>query len=300
MRYEARAPLRIDFAGGWTDVPFYAEEKGGAVLNAAITRYVTGHVSRPDVSGLLKAIRSDKSYVAYSLELPSGAGLGSSAAQNVLWLAMLKTSLSNTADRAEIADMACRLANLLGILGGKQDEYASALGGIHFFSFDAGVRADRIHLPLPFLEELRSRLVLVYSGTSRISSSIHERVWERYRDGDARVIEALGGLKRVAEVMRRTLIAQNLDDLASLMSENWSYQKELDESVTSTDLDDLFDFARRHGARGGKACGAGGGGCCVFVAEAGRAASLRSAFRSRRLSLVDFDFDTYGVFVRKG
>jgi D-glycero-alpha-D-manno-heptose-7-phosphate kinase len=300
MRLKARAPLRIDFAGGWTDVPFYAEDQGGAVVNAAITRYVTGHISRPDTSGILHALRGDRSYVSYSLELPAGSGLGSSAAQNVLWLAMVKTSVNNTSSRSEIAEMACRLSEMLGILGGKQDEYAAALGGIHFFSFDGTVRAERLDLPLPFQDEMRSRLVLAHSGRSRLSGSIHEHVWSQYRTGNRTVHAALDGLKRVATEMRYSLGQQNLDDFSTLLSENWAYQKELHSSVTNSDLDDLFDFAAKHGARGGKACGAGGGGCCVFAVGEEDSNRLQTALRTRKLDVIDFEFDSYGVFVTKG
>lgn len=300
MRLEARAPLRIDFAGGWTDVPFYAEDRGGAVLNAAITRYVRGHISRPETSGPWHVLRGDRSYVSYSLDLPSGAGLGSSAAQNVLWLALVKTSVNNTSSRSEIAEMACRLAEMLGILGGKQDEYAAALGGVHFMTFDGAVSAERLDLSLPFLDDWRSRLVLVYSGHSRISGSIHEHVWSEYRSGSRIVHAALDGLKRVAGEMKTVLERRSFDDFAHLLSENWTYQKELHPSVTSNELEELFDFAFKHGARGGKACGAGGGGCCIFAAEEGRAAELRAAFRRHRVPTIDFDFDSYGVYVSKG
>lgn len=300
MRLKARAPLRIDFAGGWTDVPFYADDNGGAVLNAAITRYVTGHLARPDAGGILHLLRGDRSYVSYTLDLPSGSGLGSSAAQNVLWLALVKTSIDNSSSRSEIAEMACRLSEMLGILGGKQDEYAAALGGIHFFSFDGTVEAQPLDLPLSFQDEMRSRLVLVYSGKSRLSGSIHEHVWSGYTAGHGPVHAALNGLKRVAVEMKDALDQRNFEVFSDLLNENWTYQKELHPSVTNADLDELFDFAFTHGARSGKACGAGGGGCCVFAVESGGAERLRAALKMRKIEVIDFDFDTYGVFVSKG
>jgi D-glycero-alpha-D-manno-heptose-7-phosphate kinase len=300
MRLKARAPLRIDFAGGWTDVPFYAQDNGGAVVNAAITRYVTGHIARSDASGILHALRGDRSYASYSLDLPSGSGLGASAAQNVLWLAMVKTSINNTSSRSEIAEMACRLSEMLGILGGKQDEYAAALGGIHFFTFDGSVEAQSLDLPLSFQDEMRSRLVLVYSGQSRLSGSIHEHVWSRFTAGHGPVHAALNGLKRVAHEMKDALDEKNFEVFADLLNENWTYQKELHPSVSSADLDGLFDYAFKHGARGGKACGAGGGGCCVFAVESGASDRLRAALKMKKLEVIDFDFDSYGVFVSKG
>ncbi len=299
MRLEGRAPLRIDFGGGWTDVPLYAEEHGGAVFSTAITKYVKGHFARPDATGLLHALRGDRSYVSYRVDIPAGSGLGSSAAQRVLWLALLKTSTNNNASRTEIARIACDLSKALGILGGKQDEYAAALGGMHLFSFDASVRAQRTDLSLQLLENMRARLVLVYSGICRVSGAIHEAVWTSYRSGNPAVRPALDGLKRVAGDMARALAAEDLDEFSTLLSENWTYQKALHHSVSNSRLDDLFDFACAHGATGGKACGAGGGGCFIFMAGPGQSEALRTALRSRHVDIIDFDFDSYGVFIKK-
>ena len=190
MRYVARAPLRIDFGGGWTDVPFFAEDQGGAVLNAAITLYVRGPYP-PEQTGIIRTLRGDRSHLTYSLDAPSGAGLGASAAQTVLWATLVKTTVSNTSSRADIAEIACKVKDLLGIVGGKQDEYASALGGIGFYRFGRDVIAERLPLEAAAVQELRSRLVLVYTGKCRISSDIHDAVWSRYRAGDATVVSAL-------------------------------------------------------------------------------------------------------------
>ena len=299
MRYTARAPLRIDFGGGWTDVPIYAEREGGAVLNAAITRYVTGMIARPETHGLLHALRGDRSYVSYQLDLPVGAGLGASAAQTVLWVTLVKTTIANVSERRDIAEIACQIGGLLGIMGGKQDEYASALGGITYYTFGDTVHAQHLNLDSSLADELRSRLVLVYTGTPRMSGTIHERVWGRYERAEPSVVGALATLKRVAGDMRDALAARDLDAFADLLNENWESQKALDTFITNDRLDEIFDFAARHGARGGKACGAGGGGCAVFLAARGDEDRLREAFRSRKLQIVDFDFDTYGVFLSK-
>lgn len=300
MRYRARAPLRIDFGGGWTDVPVFANEEGGAVLNAAICQYARGYIARPEGSGVVRALRSDKSYVSYEVDVPVGAGLGASAAQTVLWVTLVKTTIANVSTRRDIAEIACRIGGLLGILGGKQDEYAAALGGLTYYTFDAaGVQLERIDLPLSFREQLRSRLVLVYSGEQRLSSAVHEHVWGRYRAGDPSVVGALRDLKSLAGRMRDALVARDLDGLGDLITENWSRQQNLDPTITNPHIDDIFQLAKSRGAIGGKACGAGGGGCLLFLAREGREDQLRWAFSERRLRLIDVEFDTYGVHLTK-
>jgi D-glycero-alpha-D-manno-heptose-7-phosphate kinase len=300
MRYNVRAPLRIDFAGGWTDVPLYAEREGGAVLSAAITRYVRGYIARPEGDGVLRAIRSDRSYVSYSLDAPPGSGLGASAAQTVVWVTLVKSSVANVSDRREIAEMAWQVSNVLGLTGGKQDEYASALGGIALYKFGQSVEVDRLDADTALMNALRDRLVLVYSGIPRISSHVHEGVWSRYRAGDKSVAAALSTLKRLAVDMRESLRAGDLDSFALQMRENWTQQQALDPGVRTAALDGIMEIAEKNGAVGWKACGAGGGGCVLLMVRAGEAPRLQAALRRERLRVIDFDFDTYGVFLTKG
>jgi D-glycero-alpha-D-manno-heptose-7-phosphate kinase len=196
--------------------------------------------------------------------------------------------------------MACRIAEAMGIVGGKQDEYASALGGIHYFTFDDAVHPHALELDLGFRQQLRSRLVLVYSGERRLSASIHEHVWGGFRAGDRSVVEALGNLRRLAGEMKDALGKHDIDQFASLLSENWVNQKALHPSVSNPRLEDIFRLALASGALGGKACGAGGGGCLLFVGADGQVDRLRAALRSARLQLVDFDFDPLGVYLQKG
>jgi len=299
VRYEARAPLRIDFAGGWTDVPIFAETEGGAVLNAAITRYARGFISRPEGNGVLRALRSDRSYVSYSLDVPAGAGLGASAAQNVLWATLVRTAIENTATRIDIAEMAAQIAGVLGILGGKQDEYASALGGFNYLSFTDSVTAERLSLEPPIADALRARLLLVYSGQSRISGGVHNLVWQRYRADESGVRSVLSRLARIAGEMRSALLAHDLEAFGGLIHENWEKQKELHPAINTSAIEDLIGRGLKAGAQAAKACGAGGGGCILFFAREGETERLRSAVESRRSPVIDFDFDAYGVHLRK-
>jgi D-glycero-alpha-D-manno-heptose-7-phosphate kinase len=300
VRYKGRAPLRIDFGGGWTDVPVYAEAEGGAVLNAAITRYVRGSTGPTHHLDVVRRWRGERSSLCYGLDLPVGAGLGASAAQTVLWVALVKTTISNVTERRQIAEMACEVASKIGILGGKQDEYASALGGIRYYTFGSTVGEESLRLSPLFVRQLRDRLVLLFSGRSRLSTDIHDHVWSRFRGGEPSTVRALASLRQIAAEMKRALLASDLEAFAQLLNDNWSHQKTLHPSVTTPRIDDIFELAYRSGARAGKACGAGGGGCLLFLAAEGQADRLRATLRERRLQLIDFDFDEYGVYITRG
>jgi D-glycero-alpha-D-manno-heptose-7-phosphate kinase len=300
MLYVARAPLRIDFGGGWTDVPIFAEAEGGAVLNAAITLYVRGSISRPDQTGLLRKIRGERSRLSYVVDVPTGAGLGASAAQTVVWVTLVRTTIANTADRYHVAEIACKIKDSLDIVGGKQDEFASALGGIAFYSFTDTVVVERLSLDASFTEEFRRRLVLVYTGKRRNSSDVHEAVWTRYRTGDPVVVSALRTLKRIAAEMKTSLENRDLDTFGRLMGETWEQQKLLHPSVDDPRLSEVFALGNGGGALGGKACGAGGGGCAIFLARPGEEGRLRDALSAPGFQIINFDFDTYGVHLKKG
>jgi D-glycero-alpha-D-manno-heptose-7-phosphate kinase len=106
MRIDCRVPLRIDLAGGWSDIPPFARREGGAVLNVAIAQYVTGTVWRSHQAG------QENLRISYGLDLPAGAGLGSSAALSVAWLALVHANMGHSLDRHTLAQKACDLGAL--------------------------------------------------------------------------------------------------------------------------------------------------------------------------------------------
>lgn len=305
MKYRAQAPLRIDFGGGWTDVPLFAESEpeGGAVLNAAIDRYASGYISRPsegdELGGVVARLRGRTHKLAYEVDAPAGAGLGASAAQTLLWLTLVKTTVANVSERRELAERAWRVENELGILGGKQDHYASAVGGINFMTFGRETVVEPLSPGFPFVEELERRLVLVYTGRRRLSHDIHEAVWGGYGRGDDAVVSALRRLRGIACEMREALMRQDLRAFAELLNDNWAHQKLLHASVTTPQIDDLMELALRSGAMAGKACGAGGGGCLVFLAHDGAEISLSETLTQAGTQPIRFNFDWYGVYLTK-
>ena len=292
MRITCRAPLRIDLAGAWTDVPEFSVSAGGAVVNAAIDHHVEGTLETRD----LPRPGEDGIRICYHSALPSGAGLGGSAALNVCWLALVgAVQESAEAWRADLAEKAFYLEQLLGIKGGRQDQYASALGGINFLRFDESVRVERLEIPPAMVAELESRLVLCFSGSSRLSSRIHENVWTAFERGIPQTVHALHSLRDGAYAMRDALVSGDLDSVGRIIEESWENQKALDDSVTNDRITELFESALSAGALSGKACGAGGGGCLLFFADSGKQAEVGAALSASGAAVIPFRFDFEGV-----
>lgn len=309
MRITSRAPVRVDFAGGWTDVGLFAEGAGGMVVNAAINHYVTGTLearslaeplamSQPSAPGIAPP-GGEGLRVAYQSDLPSGSGLGTSSALNVIWLSLIRSQIDSDEDRAHLAELAYQLESMLGILGGKQDQYAAAYGGFNSMTFGKTAHVERLAITPAMVEELERRLVLCYTGKQRLSGSIHDNVWGAFRRGVPATVNALYALRECAHQARTALLNADVDALAQIMSDNWRHQCQLDASITNPQMDGLFETAIQAGAQGGKACGAGGGGCLLFCAQPGRQFALSDALAAEGAHIIPFQFDHTGLQVTR-
>jgi len=296
----ARSPVRVDFAGAWTDCAPFANAFGGATLNAAISLYVEGALEAEEGEDFPvgdKAEQRTGLSVTYSAKIPAGTGLGTSAALNVVWLALARREpVRNHEDRARIAALAYDVEKVLGIIGGKQDQYASAIGGINLFEFtEQEVRCCPVEIASESLAALRDLLVLCYTGTARLSSNIHRNVWAAFREGRKQTVDALFGLRRGAYEGREALLKGDWAALGSILTEQFRYSKDLDASTTNERLDTLFEEALPL-CHGGKPCGAGGGGCVLFLARDPEARErLKEIIRARNMTVIDFDFDAEGL-----
>jgi len=344
MLIRSRTPVRIDFAGGWTDVALFAQETPGHVINAAINVYSfaticpRGSESSSDDLKLEKDIE-DKGVTIYSSDFdvyveaedirkleydgnidlvkaairrmgveggfdmitqsvaPPGSGLGTSASMGVALIGALAEYAKQYLLKYEIAELASIIErDELGIRGGKQDHYASSLGGVGFMEFRGGeVRASRLLLSRDVLLELENNLVLCYTGKSRLSGDIHKNVTEAFTSGDKETVDAIAMMKQLTKDMKCALMEGDLNSFGELMSENWRNQKRLHPSVTNKDIDGLFELAFKYGAIGGKACGAGGGGCLLFYCQPDSAHRVRKVLEEAKIQVIDFNFDENGL-----
>lgn len=283
MSDRAHVPLRVDLAGGWTDVPAFADAEGGAVVNVAIDRMVRARLVDADV-------RFEHDVRA--------SGLGSSACEHVLAQALRHPDF----DLDEIAEAAYAAESAEGVAGGRQDQYAACYGGLNFMTFRPAtasggpVHIERLKMPEKHLAALQQRLVLVDSGVARLSGEIHRAVWDAYARHDSEVTGALLALKHAARAMRDAIAGSDFGGIRQVMNENWLQQKRLHASVTNDAVDGIFELAMRSGASAGKACGAGGGGALVFYASSeGDAVRLRAELSAAGVSVIEFAFDFEGL-----
>ncbi len=341
----SRAPVRIDFAGGWTDVSDFCCMTPGFVVNAAINIYSFVTISpefifraddRPDLQergvvdhkgitlyssdfdlyvqaktireleydgniDLVKAavrqldVEEEFSLITQSTA-PPGSGLGTSASMGVALLAALNRYAKRCLLAYELAEEASRIEREeLGILGGKQDHYASATGSVSFLEFRGEeVRSSTLDLTRNVILELEKNLVLCYTGQSRLSGEVHARVKERFENNDPETVRAIEDMKSIASEMKVALMKEDMKTFADLLSRNWECQKKLHPSVTNETIENIFSAAKGNGAIGGKACGAGGGGCVLFYCQPEREHKVRRALENEGATVIDFNIDFFG------
>lgn len=295
--FGAAAPVRLDLAGGWTDVPPYSAREGGVVVAAAVQLYAYAEV-RPRERGYLltskdldhaqeydgldalagegplpllraglRLFRAGPSALITRSDAPPGSGLGSSGAIDVALVAALAAASGREPPTREIADLACRLEGQeAGIPGGRQDQFTAAFGGFLRLGFrDPEAVVESIPLDPAFAAELERRMLLCYTGASRFSGDTIGRVMRAYERGEAAIAGALDGLREAAVAMDDALRAGDFSRIGALLSENWRLQQRLDAGMSTPAMRRLEAAMQDAGCLGGKAAGSGAGGSMFFL-----------------------------------
>ncbi len=325
----ARAPLRLSFGGGGTDVSPYPEERGGVVLSTTIDKFAYAtvqprrdtkfeihsidfdrtaryaHVRRLPFDGdldLIKAVvrrfkpKHGASLVIHS-DAPPGSGLGSSSTLVVALVAALREWLGAPLTAYDMAELAYAIERVdLGIAGGRQDQYAAAFGGFNFIEFqkDATI-VNPLRVPEAALRELEYRLLLCYLNQTRSSADIITRQRASYVARKKKVVQALDALKASTYEMKRALLLGDIDGFGAILHEAWMSKKKLDAGISTDPVDALYEKARRAGAIGGKMPGAGGGGYFLVLCKADKRHAVAKALEGAGGQLVPFAFTHEGV-----
>jgi len=331
MIVRSKAPLRISFCGGGTDVPPYVEERGGVVLSATIDKYAYSSLRlRDDKSITVRSLDYDivakynvEDELEYDGELdlvkavlknmcngneqgldffihsdaPPGSGLGSSSTVVVALIGLLKHWQRLPLTNYEMAELAYHIERIdLAIEGGMQDQYAAVFGGFNFIEFGpAAVIVNPLRIDTEIINELQYNLLLCYTGRTRLSANIITTQVDNYVRKEAEVLSAMDEMKRITVEMKNALLQGRLNDFGCLLHEAWNNKKKMAKQITTSNIDLLYEAARENGALGGKILGAGGGGYLMLYCQFDKKHLIAEALEKLGGQVVEFTFDYHGL-----
>lgn len=327
----ARAPLRVSFAGGGTDLEAYYSAFGGAVVSATINKYFYVFLSRTiddmvqitssdfrafervgadeedSVEGDLAYLKSILSEfgIAQGLsvftasEIPPGTGLGSSSTVAVALVKALATLCQRRATKQEIAELASYIEIVKeGRPIGLQDQFAASFGGLNWIEFrPEGTTVTPIQLSLAIRDQLERSLMLFYTGASRNAATILTSQKRSSCDQSSSVTNSLHGIKNSAFAMREAIEDGRLDEVGEILHQSWQRKKQLAAGVSNERLDRLYQVALDAGAAGGKITGAGGGGFLLLYCNPEKQEYVTRALRRFGLARLAFHLDDGGAQV---
>jgi len=301
----SRTPFRVSFVGGGSDLPAFCDKRPGAVLSVSIDKamYVSLHPYFDRKKTLLRYSKTEavdhindiehpifrealRMYdVAGGLEIsstadvPSGTGLGSSSSFTVGLLHVLTAHKGKYAIAEELGRLASHLEiDVLGEPIGRQDQYAAACGGLNVIEFHPGgdVRVQPVVLPRALVRTLDQRLLMFYTGHQRATRNILAHQSKTVATNVSK-FDATCSMVELVYEMRDALHAGNLDAFGDLLHRNWQLKKTLSSKISNPAIDEAYSAALTAGARGGKLCGAGGGGFLLLYCETSKQPQLRQA-----------------------
>lgn len=228
---------------------------------------------------------------------PPGTGLGTSSALVVAMIGAFRQWLKLPLTGYDIAELAYRVErNEAGIKGGRQDQYAATFGGFNFIEFLGKTTiVNPLRINLDTLNELHYRLLLCYTGGTRLSAGIIDDQMAAYVAGKDTVVQALQESKDLAYSMKNALLLGKLGEFGSLLHQAWCCKKKFSSKISHEHIDGLYEVARRNGAVGGKLLGAGGGGYLVFLCESDKWHQVAEKLERAGGRIVKFTFDLLGM-----
>lgn len=329
MTIRAKAPLRISFAGGGTDVSPYPEEHGGCVLSCTIDKYcyctlvphednnititsldydiftscalderLTYDGKLDLVKAALNCIKIESGLdIFLHSDLPPGAGLGASSTMTVALVGALAHWKQLRLTAYEMAELAYRIEREEArIRGGRQDQYASVFGGFNFIEFlkDRTV-VNSLNVNKDILNELQYRLMLCYTGKRRLSSGIIEDQVKGYIQHKDEVVAALEQTKKLGAEMKNALLLGNIDEFGAMLHRGWMEKKKFSNKITDPDIDKLYETGIENGALGGKLLGAGGGGYLLFLCKFDKRHKVAQQLEANGGRIMSFAFALQGL-----
>ena len=316
-----RTPFRVSFAGGGSDLKEYYLQYGGSVLSVSIDKYIylSMHPYFHNQKFFLKYSQNEcvdnlediqhkiirqvlQDYgirgidFNSSADIPSGTGLASSSAFTAGMITLCNAYTGRYMNKEEIASRACDIEiNKLNEPIGKQDQYACAVGGLNFISFNQNdtVSVEKILLNSDKFYELQENLLMFYLGDTRSASAILAE--QKANTSQKKKIDNLHKMVKLSQELKVELSNANIDAMGDILHRGWMYKKELASQISNEKIDYYYDLALKSGAAGGKLLGAGGSGFLLFYVPKEMQESVRKSLAE--LEELNFNFDDEGTKV---
>ncbi|MBI4910856.1 MAG: hypothetical protein HY820_45005 [Acidobacteria bacterium] len=332
MKIVAKAPCRVDMAGGTLDIwPLYLFHANAVTVNFAVDRYTSCVIETLDSDTIelksidqkveerfasLAELKKTRKYklplLAYLVdffspaggfrmttnsESPAGAGIAGSSALIISIASALNKWLGTGHSIEKIREIAQNSeARIIRVPTGCQDYYPAMYGGVSAVELGcAGIRRAPIAVDLA---EFNERIALAYTGEPRNSGINNWEVNKAYIDGDKAVYRNFERISAISNGMRRAVEKGDWKDAERLLREEWVNRKRNAPGITTPLIDKLVDVAKKAGARGAKVCGAGGGGCVFFLIEPGSKPKVTQAIEGAGATVLPVTVAPKGVQVR--
>lgn len=310
-----RAPLRISFVGGGTDIKEFYSRYPGRVISTSIDKYVYIVANPNTFSGkyiakymeteivdhpkYFKHDRFKESLIAMEInegieiasfaDLPAKTGLGSSSSFSVALMKALHAHQGKKISKENVAQSACNLEiEILKEPIGKQDQYAAAYGGMNMITFnvDGSVSVEPIFLDFRFRSKFENHMMLFYTGITRSAGDVLNEQKKGIDDKFETYKKMSDSVLDFVELIRK----EDLRGMARMLHEGWGRKKSLSGAISNNITDTLYETAIKAGAWGGKILGAGGGGCLLFMADPGHQQKIQEAIegKAKELNLKSF------------
>lgn len=316
-----RAPFRVSFCGGGSDLPSFYEKYGGCVLSTTIKKYMylTIHnyfeknqivlkYSKTEVvkdfdqieHKIFKQCLKDFSIkgveISSMADIPAGTGLGSSSTFTVALLHLLHTYKGEYVSKYKLAKEACdvELEKLKNPIG-KQDQFAAAFGGLKFYEFmpNGFVNVEPIIMTPESYTKLENNLLMFYLGGTHSASAILREQSRNVRTVDKAKVQQ--EMCEIARQLKAELQNNNIDAMGELLHKNWMLKKSLASGISNPVIDDTYEKAIKAGATGGKLLGAGGAGFMLFYVPDDKKDEVKAALSDLRE--MNFEMDNSGATI---
>ena len=326
-----RAPVRADLAGGTLDLwPLYLFHPGSRTVNVAISHYAESEVSESG-DGAIELFLTDQQYrqryeslqevgndpkaalihrvlehfhltgirITTRTDAPRGSGLGGSSALSVTLVRALSELAGDPIEGEALINLVRDLeTRLLGVPAGIQDYYPPVFGGLASLHLNPGA-PQRVPLHVS-VDDLGQHMLLHYTGVAHFSGTNNWEMYKRQIDGKKKVQKGFSKIAATAIEMEKALESSNWEAAGHALAKEWENRKALIDGISTPEIDAAIAAAIGAGAWAGKVCGAGGGGCIVFLFPPEKREAITQALANVPGRVLDAVPVAHGMSVRYG